>query len=42
MKRWTLFGGPAAAEGMADVWIDFQTTVNGEPAQLHGLWLPAG
>ena len=27
------------ANGMDNVWIDFQSTVTGEPARLHGLWL---
>ncbi len=26
-------------EGMQDVWIDFQSSISGEPARLHGLWL---
>ncbi|QNK68149.1 alpha/beta fold hydrolase [Variovorax sp. PAMC26660] len=26
-------------EGMEDVWIDFQSSISGEPARLHGLWL---
>jgi alpha-beta hydrolase superfamily lysophospholipase len=30
-----------AAEGMQDVWIPFASQVTGEPARLHGLWLPA-
>jgi len=25
--------------GMDDVWIDFKSSVTGEPARLHGLWL---
>ena len=29
------------AEGMEDVWIDFDSKVTGTPAKLHGLWLPA-
>ncbi|MDP1955772.1 MAG: alpha/beta fold hydrolase [Polaromonas sp.] len=33
-------GGLAAAEGMEDVWIDFQPRADGETARLHGLWLP--
>jgi pimeloyl-ACP methyl ester carboxylesterase len=33
-------GGLAAAEGMEDVWIDFDSAVTGAPARLHGLWLP--
>ena len=31
----------AAAEGMDDVWIDFDSHVTGEATRLHGLWLPA-
>jgi uncharacterized protein len=27
------------ANGMDTVWIDFQSTVTGEPVKLHGLWL---
>jgi alpha-beta hydrolase superfamily lysophospholipase len=33
-------GGLAAAEGMQDVWIDFDSRVTGEAAKLHALWLP--
>ncbi len=33
-------GGLAAAEGMQDVWIDFDSRVTGERARLHALWLP--
>ena len=29
------------ARDMDDVWIDFPSQVTGEPARLHGLWLPA-
>ena len=46
-RRWifqpserTWWGGLAAAEGMQDVWIDFDSQETGEPARLHGLWLP--
>lgn len=38
----TWAGGLAAAEGMTDVWIPFQSTVashEGEQVKLHGLWL---
>jgi alpha-beta hydrolase superfamily lysophospholipase len=36
------WGGSAdLARGMQDVWIPFQSRVTGEPARLHGLWLPA-
>ncbi len=38
-RSWS--GGIAAAEGMDDVWIDFQPAAGGEPARLHGLWHPA-
>ncbi len=37
----TWAGGLAAAEGMEDVWIRFDSQVErGEPVELHGLWLP--
>ncbi|MES2530925.1 MAG: alpha/beta fold hydrolase [Pseudomonadota bacterium] len=29
----------AMTEGMEHVWINFQSSVSGEPARLHGLWL---
>ena len=29
------------ASGMQDVWIPFNSQSTGQPAQLHGLWLPA-
>ncbi len=32
--------GLAAAEGMQDVWIGFDSQESGAPARLHGLWLP--
>ena len=32
-------GGLAAAQGMQDVWIDFDSKESGHPARLHGLWL---
>ncbi len=32
-------GGLAAAEGMADVFIDFGSRQTGQPVTLHGLWL---
>jgi alpha-beta hydrolase superfamily lysophospholipase len=36
------WGGSASyAEGMEDVWIEFDSRVTGEPARLHGLWLEA-
>lgn len=31
-------GGLAAAEGMQDVWIDFQSAASAEPVRLHALW----
>jgi hypothetical protein len=39
----TWWGGAAAAEGMEDVWIDFQPRTASDapgPAKLHALWLP--
>jgi alpha-beta hydrolase superfamily lysophospholipase len=39
----TWAGGLAAAEGMDDVWIDFDSRIvesRGTPVRLHGLWLP--
>ncbi|MDI1341505.1 alpha/beta fold hydrolase [Polaromonas sp.] len=38
-RSWS--GGLAAAEGMEDVWIGFRDKASGEPATLHGLWLPS-
>ncbi len=35
----TWYGGLAAAQGMQDVWIEFQSTPCGQPVRLHGLWL---
>ena len=34
------WGGASAAEGMHDVWIEFDSRDSGEPVRLHGLWLP--
>ena len=34
------WGGEEAAQGMRDVWIDFSSRESGQPARLHGLWLP--
>lgn len=31
----------AAAQGMQDVWISFDSQVSGRAVRLHGLWLPA-
>lgn len=31
----------AVAEGMQDVWIDYDSQVTGQPVRLHGLWHPA-
>jgi pimeloyl-ACP methyl ester carboxylesterase len=46
-RRWifqpsdrTWAGGLAAAEGMQDVWIGFDSPASGQAVQLHGLWLP--
>ena len=36
----TWWGGLAAAEGMADVWIEFDSRSSGDAVRLHGLWLP--
>ncbi|HSQ72322.1 MAG TPA: alpha/beta fold hydrolase [Rubrivivax sp.] len=36
----TWWGGLAAAEGMDEVWIDFDSQETGEAVRLHGLWLP--
>jgi alpha-beta hydrolase superfamily lysophospholipase len=35
-RSWS--GGVAAAEGMQDVWIEFDSSLSGKPAKLHGLW----
>jgi uncharacterized protein len=37
-RTWS--GGLAAAQGMQDVWIGFDSGVTGLPVRLHGLWLP--
>jgi alpha-beta hydrolase superfamily lysophospholipase len=40
-RSWS--GGMAAAEGMDDAWISFQSHADGhqgDPVKLHGLWLP--
>jgi alpha-beta hydrolase superfamily lysophospholipase len=34
----TWAGGLSAAEGMEDIWIDFESPKTGEPVKLHGLW----
>jgi uncharacterized protein len=36
----TWWGGLQAAEGMEDIWIDFQPRSAEGPVRLHGLWLP--
>ena len=36
----TWWAGAQAAEGMAPVWIAFESKESGSPARLHGLWLP--
>jgi alpha-beta hydrolase superfamily lysophospholipase len=33
-------GSAAAAEGLADIWIDFRSRETGQPVRLHALWLP--
>jgi len=38
-REWS--SGLAAAEGMQDVWIGFDSALSGKPARLHGLWLAA-
>ena len=44
-RRWIFqpgtrtWAGAAAADGMQDVWIDFESTVSAQPVRLHGLWL---
>jgi alpha-beta hydrolase superfamily lysophospholipase len=36
------WGGSASlAEDMENVWIEFGSTITGQPVKLHGLWLPA-
>jgi alpha-beta hydrolase superfamily lysophospholipase len=36
-RTWS--AGLAAAQGMEDVWIDFQSAETGEATRLHGLWV---
>jgi uncharacterized protein len=36
----TWWGGLSAAQGMEEVWIDFQPPSGGSAVRLHGLWLP--
>ncbi len=36
----TWWGGAQAAEGMNDVWIEFDSAEEKSPIKLHGLWLP--
>jgi len=38
-RTWS--GGAAAAEGMEDVWIRFNSRINDQNIRLHGLWLSA-
>lgn len=38
-RSWS--GGLAAAQGMDDVWIAFESRLSQQAVQLHGLWLPA-
>lgn len=35
-------GGVAAAQGLQDRWITYDSAITGQPVRLHGLWLPAG
>jgi alpha-beta hydrolase superfamily lysophospholipase len=46
-RRWifqpsqaTWSGGAAAADGLADVWLDFESRLSERPVRLHALWLP--
>lgn len=39
-SREAWWGGVAAAEGMRDVWIEFESRETGKPVRLHGLWHP--
>jgi len=46
-RRWifqpgqrTWWGGEVAAQGMADIWISFNSRASSAPVTLHGLWLP--
>ena len=45
-RRWIFqpgtrtWAGAAAAEGMQDVWLDFDSASLSQPMRLHGLWLP--
>ena len=32
--------GDEAAQGMQEVWVDFQSRETGQPVKLHGLWTP--
>jgi uncharacterized protein len=34
------WGGAQAADGMDDVWIEFNSAEDKQPVKLHGLWLP--
>ncbi|MDC6167429.1 alpha/beta hydrolase [Paucibacter sp. XJ19-41] len=38
-RTWS--GGLAAAQGMDEVWIAFDSKLSGAPVKLHGLWIPA-
>ena len=37
-RTWS--GGLAAAQGMQDVWVNFESRESGAIVNLHGLWLP--
>jgi uncharacterized protein len=34
------WGGAQAADGLADVWIEFTSAEERQPVKLHGLWMP--
>lgn len=38
-RTWS--GGLAAAQGMEEVWIEFDSRLSGDAVALHGLWIPA-
>ncbi|MDO9096262.1 MAG: alpha/beta fold hydrolase [Rubrivivax sp.] len=45
-RRWIFqpsdrsWGGGAAAEGMQEVWVPFESAATGQAVRLNGLWLP--
>jgi alpha-beta hydrolase superfamily lysophospholipase len=38
-RSWS--GGTQAAQGMDDVWVEFNSALSGKRSKLHGLWLAA-